>query len=573
MEKALRIKIITGALFIFWLGLVSGLFFLQIIRWDYYLNRSRENFVRMIPLPAPRGDILDRKMRILATNTIAFDVAINPQAKDREKAFEVLSKILDIPVSRIEKEYKKNYLAPFIPVVVYKDVPKKTALEIEELRFVYPQISIVFRPKRVYPWGEVISHVLGYVRPIDRKRLKLLKQYGYTRRDEMGYTGVEEEYDPYLKGRPGLLKIAVDSRGRMVKKLSEELPEKGRSLVLTIDLDIQKIAFSHLKGHTGAVIIMDPNTGEVFAMASSPSYDNNLFVSGSDSRRRLSVLKDRSFPMLNRAIAGVYPPGSTFKILMAIAGLDSGVISKDTRFYCPGFLELGGMRFGCTHVHKDENVIQALAHSCNVFFYSLGLRLGVDNIDLYADRFTLGELTGIDVPGEKKGIVPSREWKRRRMKHSWFEGDTLNLSIGQGYLTLTPIQVLRMTTVVANGGFLLKPFVAKYSGDEEINFPKKRDVSLSSDVIKIVKEGLVGAVNMSDGTAHVLYMPDVSIAGKTGTAQSVPKRPAHGWFVGFFPVDKPKYAVVVFLEYGKSSYYACELLKGIIEDMHAKGLV
>ncbi len=574
MDKRLRISILRWTIVGMWILLLMGLFYLQVLRWQYYYQRSRENFVRMIPLPAPRGDILDRKMRVLAYNTLAFDVAINPQAKDREVAFKVLARLLDIPRNRLEKEYNRNYLAPFIPVVVHKDIPKKLALKIEEIRFIYPQITVMIRPRRVYPWGELFSHILGYVRPIDRERLRLLKKYGYSRRDEMGYTGVEEEYDPYLKGRPGLVKIAVDSRGRKVELLSEKLPEKGQSLVLTIDKDLQKIVFNHLKGRNGSVIIMDPFSGEVLAMVNWPSYDNNLFLSGSDDQKKAAILKDRSFPLLNRAIAGLYPPGSTFKILMAAAALDAGIINVNTRFYCPGFVRLGGVRFGCVHIHQDENVIEALAHSCNVFFYNLGVKLGVDNIDLYADRLGVGKKTGIDLPGEKSGLLPGRKWKQETLHQGWFEGDTLNLSIGQGYLLMTPIQVLRLGAVAANGGFMVRPFVVKYSGDYEVNYPVTKDAGISKEAWGIVGKGLKAAVSFPDGTAHVLYSVDgVKVAGKTGTAQSKPGMPAHGWFVGYFPAERPKYSVVVFLEYGKSSYYACELLKGIIEDMIARGLI
>ncbi len=574
MDKILRINILRWTIVGMWFLLSMGLFHLQVLRWQYYYKKSQENFVRMIPLPAPRGDILDRKMRVLAYNTLAFDVAINPQAKDREIAFKVLARLLDISIDKLKKEYKKNYLAPFIPVVIYRDIPKKLALKIEELRFVYPQITVLIRPKRVYPWGEVVSHVLGYVRPIDKQRLRLLKKYGYSRRDEVGYTGVEEEYDPYLKGRPGLVKIAVDSRGRKVELLSEKLPEKGQSLVLTIDKDIQEIVFNHLKGHNGSVIMMDPFSGEVLAMVNWPSYDNNLFLSGSDNQKKTAILKDQSFPLLNRAMAGLYPPGSTFKILMAAAALDSGIININTRFYCPGFVKLGGVRFGCVHIHKDENVIEALAHSCNVFFYNLGVKLGVDNIDLYAERLGVGRKTEIDLPGEKNGLLPGRRWKQQTLHQGWFEGDTLNLSIGQGYLLMTPIQVLMLGAVVANGGFIVRPFVVKYSGDYEVNYTSKKDTGIPREVWKIVENGLESAVSFSDGTAHILSSIDgVRVAGKTGTAQSKPGRPAHGWFVGFFPVERPKYAVVIFLEYGKSSYYACELLKEIIEEMVTKGLV
>ena len=555
-----------------WGLLIVGLWYLQVVRGNYYARLSLRNFVRIVPIPAVRGDILDRKFRVLATSAQAFDLAVNPQAKDKERAFALIAKWMGITQGEVKRRYERNYVAPFLPVVVARDLPKRLAFRFAEVRPLYPQITIQVRPKRIYPYGPMTAHILGYVGEIDRRRLQELKDYGYRRGDRVGYMGVEEYYDAYLRGRPGWVKMAVDKMGRPVKVLEERDPVKGESLVLSIDLDLQSVAFSRLKGKVGTVIFADPFSGEVLAMVNWPSYDDNLFVSSRSTTKRTEVLTNPLSPMLNRAISGVYPPGSTFKIVVAIGGLDAGVITPRTTFFCPGYMELGGVRFGCTHAHGKEDLVSALGHSCNVYFYNLGLRLGSDGLFLYGSRFGLGSRTGIDLPGEKTGLLPSKEWKRQRYRQAWYDGDTLNLSIGQGYILATPIQMLRVVSAVANGGWLVKPFLAKYSGKVRINSPEKRDLMLDEEDIDLLRRGLESAVTLPDGTARVLYYPDLKVAGKTGTAQSVPGKPAHGWFVGYFPARAPRYAVAVLLEYGKSSYYACQLLREIIDEMRGRGL-
>ncbi len=570
----IKLKILKSLIGGLWLFLIFGLWYLQIYRYDFYHLRSLKNFTRIVPLMPARGQILDRKLRVLAKNRIAFDIAINPQSKDKQKAFEFLSSFLGISVSKLKKTYRKNYIAPFVPVTIIKDLPKKKALKIEEYRMLYPQITIKTRPTRLYLLGPVFAHVLGYVRVITRGRLEQLKKYGYKQQDVIGYSGVEESYDAYLRGKPGLIKIAVDSAGRKKDFLAMIPPKKGETLVLTIDKDLQELVYTHLKGHKGAIIFMDPCTGEILCLCSYPSYDNNIFSSLMYKKERMSVLKDPNAPLLNRAISGLYPPGSTFKIVTAIAGLSSGVINAQTRFYCPGYFKLGGIKFGCAHIHKDEDIIEALAHSCNVFFFNVGLRAGLDNLVYFAKRFGLGQKTGIDLPGEKSGVLPNKQWKRKKFHRPWYDGDTLNLSIGQGYLLTTPIQILTLISAIANGGYHLRPYIVKYAGKYRVNYSKKKNLNLKKEFLELVKKGLEDAVQLPDGTAHILYLPDiVSVAGKTGTAQAGKNKPCHAWFAGYFPADKPKYAVVVFLEHGKSSYYACKLLREIIYEMHLRNMI
>ncbi len=568
-----KVRILIAWIWGIWSLLFLGLVYLQVIKHDYFLRLSRRNFIRVVSLPAPRGDILDRKLRPLATSRLAFDVVINPRSPHREVAFELLSKLFSVKKKELERRYRLNYVGPYVPVVVIEDVPKKLAFEVEELKLIYPQVGIQVRPKRIYSYGPMLSHVIGYVRQMSRKQFSRLRRYGYNIRDRIGVSGVEREYEAYLRGKNGWIELAVDKLGRPVEVVKRVEPKKGTSIVLTIDRDLQEIVYSHLKGKVGAVVMMDPHSGEVLAMASWPSYDDNVFISGT-SREISEIFSNPLSPLLNRAIGGTYPPGSTFKVVVATAGLDTGVITPRTVFDCPGYLEIGGARFGCAHVHGRENVVEALGHSCNVFFYRTGLLLGADRIYLYGSRFGFGEKTGIDLPGEKRGLLPSKGWKRKRFRQPWFDGDTLNFSIGQGFLLATPVQVLRMISAVVGSGKLVSPFVGMYAGRVRLNAVSERNLMIDERIFSVVRRGLEMAVEMRDGTARALYLPHItSVAGKTGTAQSQRGKPPHAWFVGYFPKEDPKYAVVVFLEYGKSSYYATVLLRGIIEEMAQKGFI
>ncbi len=520
-----------------------------------------------------RGSILDYTGRPLADSRISYDIVIDPNVKDKHKAFSFLSGVLGIAVSDLESLYKRNFIAPFVPVTLVKDVDRKKAITIEENRLFYPNVYVYARPVRQYPYGVVFSHILGYVRNIDAKRLDVLREYGYRQRDVVGYQGIEEEYEPYLHGREGAMQVVVDNMGRPVKTISKVAPNPGTNVITTIDQDLQQIAYTHLKGRRGAVVFMDVETGAIRVMCSSPSYDNNIFVSKAKAKQIASVMLNPYAPLLNRAISAAYPPGSTFKVVTAAAGLDIGAISYDTEFVCRGALDYAGRRFGCSHVHGSQDIVRALAHSCNVFFYKSGLRLGIRGILPYAKEFGFGRKTGIDLPNEVSGLLPDERYKRKKFRQGWYDGDTLNLSIGQGFLLATPIQVVCAFNAIAAGGTWIRPYIVEYTGKAKAHIPFKRSLGLSDKDIKKIKQGLEGAVLLPDGTAHILDLDFVQVAGKTGTAQSVRNKPAHTWFAGYFPATMPKYSVVVMLEYGKSSFYACKLLKEILEDMHKAGLV
>ncbi len=570
MDKHDHIKTIIGLLFFL---LISGLFYLQVIKYPHYRILSKKNYIRLLPLPAMRGKILDSFGRPLADSRICYDVVIDPTARNKKYIFAFLSKILKQPEKELRAVYKRNFFAAFIPVMVAHDINRKTAITLEENRIFCPQVYVQPRPVRQYPYGAVFAHVLGYVRQIDANKLKKLKEYGYKQRDIIGYQGIEEKYEPYLHGKPGAVQIIVDNMGRPVKTISRTPPKNGTTIITTLNQKLQQIAYTHIKGHRGSIIIMETHSGAIRALCSSPSYDNNIFTNKSKSNKIPIIISNPYAPLLNRAISSAYPPGSTFKIVTAAAGLDIGAIDYNTNFTCHGFIEYGGTRFGCAHHHGPQNVVLALAHSCNVFFYELGLRLGARGLLPYAKVFGFGEKTEIDLPGENAGLLPSPQYKRKKFHQNWYDGDTLNLSIGQGYLLATPIQVLCAMNAIANNGVWVRPYIVEFTGQAKANSVFTRNLGLGKKDIQKIKKGLEMAVSLEDGTAHVLDLTFISVAGKTGTAQSVKGKPAHAWFTGYFPASKPQYSVVIMLEYGVSSYYACELLKEILEDMHNCGII
>lgn len=445
------------------------------------------------------------------------------------------------------------------------NVTKEEALRIKE-RF-GDVVMIKETPLRFYPSGYEFSHVLGYVKKAQVLYDKL-KNYGYTPSQRVGFLGIEQYYDSYLRGEEGGKLVEVDSQERIVGFLGEQLPQKGKDIALTIDSRMQKIAYEALSGYKGVVILMDSNNGDIFVLCVRPSYDLNRMTKGQGVR---DLLSDERKPLINRAIQSAYPLGSVFKPIMATAGLEEKFITRNTIFNCPGYFMLAGTKFSCWDVHGSQNVTDALAHSCNVFFYNLGLRLGIERISHWAKKFSLAKKTGIDLPYEIRGFVPTSKWKRRYKRRIWFTGDTINTSIGQGYLKATPIEALVAITVFANGGYIVTPHLIKKVGSKETLLVRKNYLNISPYSLRIVKEGLRDVISKSTGTAHMLSSLHLGIAGKTGTAQNPGK--SHGWFVGFFPYHNPKYSICVFLENGGSSHEALGVVYKFLSRLKSEGLI
>ncbi|MFH1407304.1 MAG: penicillin-binding protein 2 [Candidatus Omnitrophota bacterium] len=550
----MRLRIFKITLIAGFVLLLAGLFYMQIIKGLRYANLSESNRIRLVPIEGLRGTIYDRNGEAIVNNRLSFDIVAIPQEMTgREATFRKLSDILQIPQEDLKERYKENYIVPFAPVCLVRDVEKEKAITVESHKVFLPGITIQTRPMRNYVRKDMACHLLGFLGEIDREELNAFSEYGYKMRDQIGRSGVERYYDTYLRAESGGMQVEVDNRGRSVKVLGIKEPKRGLDIQLTIDWRVQKYLDDALSGHTGAAIVMDSQTGEVIALSSAPGFDPNVFVRFDEKNKVRSLLKDRSKPLLNRAISGLYPPGSTFKIITAAAALDSQKITPNNEFTCPGYYHLGNRTFNCWNPngHGSENLKGGLVHSCNVYFFNLGRLAGADNIANMASVFELGRRTGIDLPGESRGFVPTKKWKKEKYALPWFEGDTLNFAIGQGYLMLTPVQMVRAINAVANGGYLVQPILVKKIGDVEVASPRYKRIALSARILSAIKDGLDWVVEDPTGTGARAKLEDVRIGAKTGTAQT-PKGMPHAWFMGYAPRDNPKVSFVIFLEYGGS---------------------
>ncbi len=533
--------------------LFLNLFWMQVLRGDYYRSLSEKNRIRTLYLEAPRGNVLDRNGAPLAVSRLSFNCSVIPrEAKwTIAKSCRVIAPILGVSTEELEKRFAKRKPGLFNTVILAEDIPRAQAMAIEEKIDMLPGFLIETRPQREYPFSEATAHLLGYTGPLTDKEDEKIDLYDYRRSDWVGRDGLEKAYESYLRGYSGGLQIEVDSRGRFVRALGVQEPKEGKNVMLTIDGKLQEFVQQQLRPHKGAVLVMELEEGGLLAMNSAPSFDSNLFSSSKGRKEVGRYFKNENAPMMNRGIRGQYPPGSIFKIVTALAALEERKISPSTSFNCIGSLVVGGNRFHCWKEggHGPQAMTEAFAHSCNVFFYSAGLLAGVEAIHEKAVEFGMSKATGIDLPGENSGFVPSRSWKKKKRKEAWYDGETANLTIGQGYLQVTPAQALVMISAVATDGQVLRPHVIRKI--EDLNVAERHSKSMpgASSEWRAVKEGLDQAINSDTGTGRLSRHANFRIAGKTGTAQSGQGK-THAWYVGFAPLENPKIAMVVFLEHG-----------------------
>jgi len=558
----MRLKILRVIIFFFLLVIAVDLIYVQAIRGPYFYSLSVNNRIRVIPLQARRGTIFDRNGIVLADNRLSFNVTVIPQdVQDKDKLFDYLSGTLKIGKKELLQRFYEKKIAPFAPVSIADDVERKVAMMLEENRFRFPGLYIQEDFRRRYPFEAVGAHVMGYVGQISRAKIEKLQDYGYTPQSMVGYSGIEEYYDAYLMGKEGGQQIEVNSRGQQVRLLSTRDPEAGKDIQLTVDQRIQQIAHEVMGERNGAVVVMDLDAGELLGMVSYPAYDPNVFTDSKRNKQSRYIFTDPAAPLLNRAVMGQYPPGSVFKAVVSTAGLISGKLSPYTTFFCKGAHYLGRRRFRCTHQHGTQNLIEGIGHSCNVYFYNVGLLLGPDLISKYARVYGLGSLTHVDLPFEEKGLIPSRLF-RKKQNRGWYKGDTLNFSIGQGEVLTTPLQMVRMMASIARRGDEVQPHLTRQiDGQDIIHFSSTRKLNLAPEIFDILHMGLRSVVTDGAGTARQLNMQDYIISGKTGTAQSVPGKKEHAWFVGFTKENTRNVAFCVFLEHGGSSYYAVSVVK------------
>ena len=547
---------------------------MQIIRGEYYHQQSMNNRIRIVPIDGARGKIVDRNGLILADNHMTFHLGIIPQdVEDKNTLFNYLGQMLNRNPEYLYHQFQRKKLAPFVPVILAEGVSREVAVKIEEEKFIYPGLIVQQGYERFYPFNEAGAHVLGYVGKINEDEIEDNQQYGYTPLSIVGKTGVEKQYDAYLKGVCGGRQIEVDSRGTQVRLLGLKDPLAGREVTLTIDQRIQNAAQELLGGYRGGIVVMDLSNGDLLSMVSSPSYDPNAFSDKAKSQKLIKYFNDSLTPLVNRNVSGQYPPGSVFKIPVALAAIQLHKISPSTTFECPGYMMVGKRKFGCSHVHGLQDLQSAIAHSCNVYFFHVGQLVTPPIIGAFAKAFGLTRPTGVDLPFEARGKIVTEGSKDR----VWYTGDVLNLSIGQGYTLTTPLQLTVMMAAVANDGVVLRPRVVKAVGDQEISvmdFAKRPRVRLREQTWDIVQQGLKAVVDDPQGTGHDLKeVPGLAIYGKTGTAQSVHGKPNHAWFVGYAKSPKAGIAFCVFLEYGGSSENSVKITRDLLLKLQSMQII
>ncbi len=540
--------------------LVVYFWHLQVIRGKYFRELAENNRIRAVAIPAPRGPLFDRKGRILAENRSSFNVVVTTERKDDlGGALQRLSRLIAFDPAEVRE--RLNTQGPrFRSVVVKADASDQDVATIEARRLEEPEASVDVVPLRSYPLGMGLAHSLGYVGEISDRQVESGAFPGLEPGSTVGQAGVELQYNNELMGRDGLRRIVVNSRGVEVTEAQRVAPVDGPPATLTIDLDLQAAVMEAMAGKSGSVVALDPSNGEVLAYLSTPAFDPNSFSAGIKSAEWADLLKDPEKPLLNRPIQGGYAPGSTFKILDALAALQERVITPQTRFHCPGYLSVYNTVFRC---HKESghgtvDMTQAIALSCNVYFYNVGMRLEIERLSKYAHMLGLAQLTGIDLPHEIPGVFQDPEWKMRTQKARWFPAETVSVAIGQA-MSVTPLQLLRVAAAVANGGRLVTPHLTREVGGRTVAAPAPRDLGFRPDVIAAVRDAMISVVN--EGTGQRAKLEGVLVAGKTGSAQvvtharletnkSAREYQPHGWFLCFAPADHPKLAMVVMVEHG-----------------------
>ncbi|HNU70674.1 MAG TPA: penicillin-binding protein 2 [Thermodesulfobacteriota bacterium] len=567
-----RTVILVGFLFLSLLVIFVRLWQLQLLEGEYYFDLAKNNRIKLQEIIAPRGIIYDRNGQVLADNTPSFDISLLHEGlQDLERIIPLLSTILSLSPEEIRQrvEQTKN-LSRFKPIKIKKDVSRKELGLIEFYKIDLPNVVIEVFPKRHYPLGEAMCHAIGRLGEIDETTLKNLKSSDYGLGDFIGKSGIEKAYENELKGKPGWLQFEVDALGRRKRVLSSEYPEPGNDVYLTIDADLQRFAHKTLGDKNGAVVALDPHNGEVLAYVSHPTFDPNLFSRGISSKDWNALVHSPFHPLTNKAIQGTYPPGSIFKIITAIAGLEEQIIDPQTTFFCHGRYDfINRPRCWKRGGHGTMDLYSALEQSCDVYFYSVGHRLGVDKMAYYASLFGLGKETGIVLEGEKCGLIPTTTWKKKVYGVSWQQGETLSTSIGQSFVLCTPLQVALMMNTVASNGTLYVPHlslkVMNRAGEVlDITDTEVRSItSVSPATLAAVKEGLWRVVHGDRGTAKMVRISDLEIAGKTGTAQVIRLKEDkqdindipyqyrdHAWFAAFAPFTNPCISVAVLVEHG-----------------------
>ncbi len=556
-------------------GLIVRLIYLQIVGHEHYATLAKDNSIKIEPLVPTRGIIYDRHGKVLADNTQSFSLELIPeQISDLDDTLLRLQKLLNISDEKIDQYQKQRKRQKrFVSTPLLISMTDEELAKFAVVRPYFPGVDIQARLVRHYPYAELASHVVGYVGRINEAEMKSLPIAEYRGSTHVGKIGIENTYETELHGKTGYAEIETNVQARAINTVNSVPPVPGENLYLTLDIDLQKTAYDALDGFNGAVVAIDIKTGGVLVFASRPGFDPNPFVIGIANDAYQALQSSENQPLYNRALRGLYPPGSTIKPFIALAGLEYNAINAEHKLFCPGYYQLPNV----SHHYRDwkkgghgsVNMTEAITQSCDVYFYSLASMLGIDRMHDFLQHFGFGEKTGIDLSGEKPGLMPSREWKRSQRNQSWYPGETLITGIGQGYLQVTPIQLAKATATLANKGKVVMPFLVKNTVSPELtesdveNPPS--DITLKPENINSIISAMVNVIHDPHGTAKGISKDiNYQIAGKTGTAQVFNikqdakynendidfKLRDHALFISFAPADDPKIAVAVIVENG-----------------------
>ncbi len=569
-----RLNRVTVLVVLVFAVLFLRLWFIQIVNGPKYRVQSENNRIHLRDILPFRGMIFDRHGELLVDNRPSYDLYVLPEEiQGREGILDRLAGLIDLdPMVAKEKVRRLSGGYSFKPILIKPNMRRDALVLVETNLFNLPGVMIQVRPQRHYIYDTFGSHVIGYLGEISERELNSGNYPNNKSGDFIGKFGVEGRYQKFLNGFRGGEQVEVDAAGRRLQVISRQAPIPGNNVSLTIDKDLQLLAEEQLRGKKGAIVALNPKNGQILAMASCPAFDPNLFVGGIEKAEWNRILYSKDHPLQNRAVSGQYPPGSVFKIVVALAGLEEGILDPYEETVCYGRIRVGRRLYNCwrKHGHGKVDLHKALVQSCDVYFYRLGRRLGVDKIAYYAKKLGFGKRSGFDLGFERAGLIPTTQWKEKRWGVAWQAGETLSTAIGQSFVLVTPLQMARMMAAVFNGGFIYEPQIIQWIGkDDELvykSIPKlKAEIKVKPENIALIKEGLIGVVNERHGTGGRARIKGITVAGKTGTAQVVnlemekelvtdgeipDEFKDHAWFVAVAPAEDPQLALAVIIEHG-----------------------
>src|SRR5580700_2827265 len=584
-EKVSEVRL-TAAQYVIlgmFLILAYGLWKLQVMESGYYASAAEKNRIRNVPVLAPRGKILDREGRTIVDNYPSFTALLmRDSSRDLAGDADLIAQGLHLDANEVRARIRRSaYMPQYQPIFLKEDITPDELQFIEAHRNELPELDTIMAHRRLYPRNGFMAHLIGYVGEVSEDMLNQPQFELYNAGDVVGISGVERQYNTMLMGTNGSRQALVDSHGREVGRLGETDAVPGKQLRLTVDIDLQIAAEQALAGKNGAIVAMDPRTGEILAMVSGPTFDPNDFAVHVSRDQWNKLVTDPDKPLLNKAIQAQLAPGSTFKIIMSVAGWQEG-IAQTLHVNCNGSAEFYGRRFGCWQKggHGEVDLDKAIFQSCDVFFYTLAEKLGIDRIAKYATDLGLGQKTGIDLPNEVSGVMPSEEWKIKNYKQKWFAGETISVGIGQGAIAITPVQLLRAISAISMGGRMVVPHVINPTDMppgyvETANYTEVKNVSIDPNGWTFITDAM-SRVLLPEGTAPSAHIPGLDIAGKTGSAQIVSLATRakfknsedlaqNGWFVGFTPRRNPDVIVCVLFEGGEHGRLAARLATQVLK--------